>query len=168
MCARRGPRLARILTGAEITDSMSEFSTEESLVLAFLDGRESVGEEVLSGPRAVLREFFYSRGKTDVVFVLDDGEVVAFEAKLSRWRSALDQAYRNTCFAHRSFVVLPWHTAQIAARAGGEFIRRRVGICAVRDREVSIIRHADPVEPVEPWLSDLARQRAFAAFGGGE
>jgi hypothetical protein len=45
-------------------------------------------------------EFDYSRGRTDVVALRDGEHVIAFEAKLKDWRTALHQAYRNTCFAH--------------------------------------------------------------------
>ena len=37
--------------------------------------------------------------------------LMAFEAKLKDWRYGLDQAYRNTCFAHKSYVVVPEATA---------------------------------------------------------
>jgi hypothetical protein len=142
---------------------MSEFPNEEALVAAFIHGSTCSEKSSQYGASTVVREFFYARGKTDVVFVLEDGEIVAFEAKLTRWRLALTQAYRNTCFAHRSFVVVPWRTATIAARYLSEFTRRGVGLCAVRGRSVCIIQEADSVDPVEPWLSDMVRRRAMGA-----
>jgi len=33
--------------------------------------------------------------------------LIAVEAKLKDWKYALHQAYRNTCFARQSFVLLP-------------------------------------------------------------
>jgi hypothetical protein len=138
-----------------------EFVNEAALVQAFLNGVS--GSELMIPPFApatVIREFFYARGRTDIVFVSDVGEVVAVEAKLIRWRDALTQAYRNTCFAHRSFVVLPWRSAQLAGRYSGEFERRGVGLCAVRNGTVVIMREADWQDPIEPWLSSQARRRA--------
>ena len=43
----------------------------------------------------VSREFDYTRGRTDVIALNAAGQVLAFEAKLARWRDALHQAYRN-------------------------------------------------------------------------
>jgi hypothetical protein len=79
------------------------------------------------GSLDLVREFFYHRGRVDVAGVAADGHVVAFEAKLTRWRDALQQAYRNTCFAHSSYVWLPWDIAQVAFRYTDQFERRRVG-----------------------------------------
>jgi hypothetical protein len=102
-------------------------------------------------------EFNYSRGKTDVV-VLDSGtgEVRAIEAKLTRWRIALHQAYRNTCFAHRSYVALPLNTAVAAARYSAEFLDRSVGILAVSKEGVEVLLEAAFAVPVQAWLTDAA------------
>jgi hypothetical protein len=106
-------------------------------------------------------EFFYQRGKTDVIAVDEANSVIAFEAKLTRWRDALQQAYRNKCFAHRSYVVLPKKTALLAYRHTDAFSRRGIGICYVdrdTDRETVIVLHdAEEDHPLQPWLSDRAR-----------
>lgn len=138
------------------------FDSEEELVLSFLSALESSEDGPLSAD-AVIREFDYKRGRTDVVSISDSGEIVAFEAKLTHWRGALTQAYRNTCFAHRSFVVLPWHTAQLASRFSGEFQRRGVGLCAMQDGRVTVLHNAVHREPIEPWLSELASAAARRA-----
>jgi hypothetical protein len=106
---------------------------------------------------AIGSEFNYSRGKTDVV-VLDGGtgEVSAIEAKLTRWRVALHQAYRNTCFAHRSYVALPVTTAALAARYSAEFLDRSVGILAVSKDGVEVLLEAAFAVPVQGWLTDVA------------
>src|SRR5260221_13844569 len=51
-------------------------------------------------------EFYYVRGRTDVVGLTLTNKIVAFEVKLKRWKDALHQAYRNTCFAHLSYIVV--------------------------------------------------------------
>jgi hypothetical protein len=92
--------------------------------------------------------------------------VVAFEAKLSRWRAALVQAHRNTCFAHRSFVVLPWLTARRAASFSGEFLRHGVGLCTIQNGRIVIMHDACPSEPIEPWLSEEARSQVVSSAAG--
>ncbi len=137
------------------------FQSEEALVQAFVSALESAAASLPAD--AILREFGYGRGRTDVVTVGTDGEVLAFEAKLTKWRDALCQAYRNTCFAHRSFVVLPWQAAQRAAQYAAEFDRRGVGLCAVRAGQVTVIHEAIHRAPIEPWLSETASAAARAA-----
>jgi hypothetical protein len=105
----------------------------------------------------VAREFSYQRGRTDVVALMAGGRhLVAFEAKLLRWREALYQAYRNTCFAHTSFVVLPRDTAVIAEKFGAEFHRRNIGLCYLDGKKIVVIYRPEEQAPIEPWLSDLA------------
>jgi hypothetical protein len=116
------------------------------------------------GALRLAREFDYLRGRTDVIAVTDDRQVVAFEAKLTRWRDALHQAFRNRCFAHCSFVVLPKGTAIRAAKFEAEFRRRDVGLCYVENDDVVVMWHSEPSEPLQPWLSE---QAIFTASGAG-
>jgi hypothetical protein len=119
------------------------------------------------GEMAVAQEFDYQRGRTDVVGVSSDGRIVAFEAKLDRWRDALNQAYRNTCFAHRSYVIVPAETAQRAARYEREFRRRKVGLCYVENGRVEVLFEPPHLDPILPWLSErvntFARQQSLIA-----
>jgi hypothetical protein len=133
------------------------YRTERQLVRDFV-GSVTV-DHAAFGPLQLTREFFYQRGRTDVVGVCSEGTVLAFEAKLTKWRTALQQAYRNTCFAHRSYVVLPWSTAQLANQYVAEFQRRKVGLCTVRDGSVVVLQAALRSEPIEPWLSRVATSR---------
>lgn len=105
--------------------------------------------------RRTLREFEYTGGRADVL-ALSDVDVVAFEAKLSRWRVALHQAYRNTAFAHRSFVVLPSAAASRAVAFRGEFERRGVGLCAVRAGAVDVLIEPRERVPLLPSLTTRA------------
>ncbi len=109
------------------------------------------------GTVRVGEEFFYQRGRTDVIAVTKEGCVLDFEAKLTRWRDALHQAYRNTCFAHRSYVVLPESTAKLAAQYLSEFQKRSVGLCYITEScEVVVALEASSVTPLLPWLSEQA------------
>jgi hypothetical protein len=99
-------------------------------------------------------EFDYVGGYTDVLALCAQGDVMAFEAKLARWRDALHQAYRTRCFAHRSYVVLPAKTARLAVQHEHEFRRRRVGLCAMSaERGVEVLLETDGAEPFQPWIS---------------
>jgi len=135
------------------------FRTEAELVAELVRCLEEGGADRLTPEcPTVIREFSYARGRTDLILVSQSGEIIAVEAKLTRWRTALIQAYRNTSFAHRSFVVVPWNVAQSAARHEFEFQRRNVGLCALKDGIVVSLREAERVEPIEPWLTAKARQ----------
>lgn len=101
-------------------------------------------------------EFDYQRGRTDIIGIDQDGVLIAIEAKLEKWRDALHQAYRNTCFAHRSYVLLPEKTALIAAKYLAEFERRRVGLFYLSDGEIVVAYSPPKVEPIQPWLSKVA------------
>ncbi len=127
----------------------------------FLGGRRGSCEWRAEG---VAREFFYARGRTDVIAV-SDGKLLAFEAKLTRWREALHQAYRNRCFAHRSYVVVPSAGADRLLRHEEDFTRRKVGLCAVSSaRDVTVLIEADACEPWQEWLA----HNALALVDGGK
>ena len=108
----------------------------------------------------VVREFSYRRGTTDVVVLTSAGEVVAIEAKLRRWRDALHQAYRNTCFAHQSYVVLPRAAARLAQCHLAEFERRGVGLCCLDALGIVVLHESRRQDPLLPWLSREALSRA--------
>ena len=105
----------------------------------------------------LVEEFYYLRGRTDVVALTAEGNVLAFEAKLLDWKYAMHQAYRNTCFAHESYVVLPCNVAQRAIRSYAEFTRRGVGLCTVEAGDLKIVHRASKIEPLQKWLSERAR-----------
>jgi hypothetical protein len=133
---------------------MAEYLSERALVDGFVENlrRARTPWRCLH----VSTEFYYQRGRTDVIALEADGNVIAFEAKLRNWRVALQQAYRNTCFANLSYVLLPKKTALNACRFLLEFERRRVGICYVEEDEAHILKEAHVVNPVQPWLASRA------------
>lgn len=130
------------------------FPNERSLVDSFVEHLQ--GTDCPWGPLDVAVEFFYQRGRVDIIGCTANGDIVAFEAKLSRWRAALQQAYRNTCFAHRSYVLLPRAAALLAAQYEMEFIRRRVGLCYLVEGKLIVAFHPPRAEPIQPWLSAQA------------
>jgi hypothetical protein len=136
------------------------FRTERALVDALVRQLRRVGNPW--GRLRVHREFFYLRGRTDVVALMKDGTILAFEAKLSNWRKALHQAYRNSCFAHVSFVLLPEQAALSAHRYAAEFECRRVGLCYVSSRSLVVLQEAARMEPLQPWLTEQVTARTLA------
>ena len=131
------------------------FEDEKTMVCSFVEYLEQMSS--LWGKVNVGTEFFYQRGKTDLVAVSDDGNVIAFEAKLNKWKIALQQAYRNRCFADLSYVILPEKQAFIASHYEYEFVKRGVGLCYISNcNKVDIIYNAELSEPLQPWLRGRA------------
>lgn len=136
------------------------FSNEQALVDSFVS---RLGARGAPWPAEhVATEFYYQRGRTDVVFTVDDS-VIAVEAKLQDWRTAMHQAFRNRCFAHRSYVLLPKTIALKAHHFAGEFERRRVGICYLENSMIVVLHTALESDPIEPWLSQRAKQHIVAS-----
>ena len=131
------------------------FTSEAKLVEDFVFALDAA-ETPWGASFATETEFDYARGRADVVGVSSGGEVIAFEAKLVRWRDALHQAYRNTCFAHRSYVLVPECIARRAASRIGEFERRGVGLCSIGAEGLTVVHDAPRREPIQPWLSEAA------------
>jgi hypothetical protein len=125
------------------------YRTEAALVRDLL-------QHLDDGGATARAEFDYTSGRSDVVLLGDGDEVLAIEAKLTRWREALHQAYRNRCFAHRSYVALPPEVAARAGRYASEFALRRVGIYAVSPHGLTLILECEHEAPVLPWLTATA------------
>lgn len=137
-----------------IRSEIRKYRSEDLLTEAFCSVLQS--ENSPWGAMEFIREFPYGRGRTDVVAVDNHGHVLAFELKLERWMDAMQQAYRNTCFAHLSYVVLPESTVERAHRRIPEFARRCVGICYVKNSAVVVSLPAGWQKPIQPWLSRTA------------
>ncbi len=131
------------------------FWSEAALVDAFFCGLRRSG--CPWGTMRTATEFDYVSGRTDVIALTRHDELIAFEAKLTRWRDALHQSFRNTFFAQRSYVLLPLRTAELALRYAADFSRRRAGLCSVVDGVVQILLPAPSIScPVQPWLAAQA------------
>lgn len=137
------------------------YSSEQELVACFL---EQLADHNPWDSPTYRTEFNYSRGKTDIVTISRNDEVIAIEAKLSRWKNALQQAYRNRCFADKSYVLLPLDVAQKASQYSREFERRGVGICCLQNGNITILKEATADEPIQGWL----RQAAFKFTVSGD
>lgn len=105
---------------------------------------------------AVAPEFNYVEGKVDLIAINNDGDLIAFEAKLSRWRNALNQAYRNSSFVHYSYVVLPETILENVINYIDEFHRRGIGLCVFNSSGIRIEIPATRRMPIQPWLTSAA------------
>lgn len=130
------------------------FCDEKTLINEFVTSIQSNTSPW--GNVKLAQEFFYQRGRTDLIAISPSGDVIAFEAKISKWRIALQQAYRNQCFADRSFVILPQKSAQNAVKHIDEFSYRGVGLCCMNNNDLEILLDAPRVNPLQPWLRDQA------------
>lgn len=130
------------------------YPDEKTLVVEFIDFLESNVSPW--GDVQLGTEFNYQRGRTDIVAVSSDGKVIAIEAKLSKWKIALQQAYRNLCFADLSYVLLPEEVIKNALKYNSEFDIRGVGLCCLTKEGISIVHDADDSLPLQPWLRERA------------
>ncbi len=105
---------------------------------------------------AIATEFNYIEGKVDLIAEDSNGDLVTFEAKLSRWRNALNQAYRNSSFSHYSYVVLPEKAIDNMVGSIDEFNRRGVGLCSIGISGLKVTIPATRRNPIQPWLTDKA------------
>ena len=126
------------------------FQSEAALVDSFSRSLEEGNSEF--GMLFLTSEFQYPEGRADLIGSSQDEDVIAFEAKLANWRTALNQAYRNSFFAHYSYVILPEYKKHVALRHRHEFERRGVGLCVVGAQGSSIELAARRKAPVRNWL----------------
>ena len=108
------------------------------------------------GVEGFVFEFDYNRARSDIVVMLKDFTLISFEAKLTDWRKAVQQAYINTCFSEYSYVLMPVEEAWKAARYKAEFDARKVGLCTVVDGFVDIIIESPKSVPIQKWLHQKA------------
>jgi hypothetical protein len=141
------------------------FDSEKALVEVFV--AQLSADASPWGSLQVATEFYYQRGRTDVIAYTSEDSILAFEAKLQDWREALQQAYRNRCFAHRSYVVLPKMTAIRAHKCSAEFDRRQVGICYMDGCAVVILHDPAGAEPLQPWLLQQAKSHVLGQGSRG-
>lgn len=130
------------------------YYSEKNLVEHFIDSLTM--PDCPWGKVNFAEEFFYQRGRTDIVAITIDNIIIAIEAKLTRWRDALHQAYRNTCFAHESYILLPEDVVPQALNSTAEFVKRGVGICYLSDNRINIAHKPIRQEPIQQSLASKA------------
>lgn len=129
------------------------YLTEESLVADF---KASLSAGAFVACASVTEEFDFASGRTDVLVLDPDLNIHAFEAKLTKWKQALHQAWRNSSFAHFTYVVLPARSATAALKAIDEFKKLGVGLILMGDKKPKLASEATKCEPLLPWLTTHA------------
>ena len=104
-----------------------------------------------------MTEFNYSGGRTDIV-LLKNNKVYSFEAKISNWRKALDQAYKNTRYSHYSYILMPEEKFELIQKNISEFTIRSVGICYIKNEQIICPLFAQKKNPIFPWLEEYAKE----------
>jgi hypothetical protein len=131
------------------------YNYEKTLVediCSYLETGESPWGEV-----HLSREFDYKNGRIDIIAVDMAKDLFAFEVKLTNWRKALSQAYRNTTFTTESYVVLPFEVAESVQKYFYEFERRAVGLCAANSDHLQVLIPANRRNnPIQEWLKEDA------------
>lgn len=133
------------------------FATEAALVDCFVEALR-LGETCWRSVE-VLTEWDHQAGVVDVLARTGQNALVAFEAKLSDWRRAFHQAYRNSSYANRVYVVMPRETVHRALPYRADFERRGIGLCSVAEKVYVHIRAEEQV-PLRSWV----RRRAHSWF----
>jgi len=131
------------------------FLTENELVRTFVAALQTSASRF--NTQALCCEFDFASGRTDILSLSCTDELIAFEAKLKDWRKALRQAWRNTSFVNRAYVVLPRSHSAAALRQINEFAALGVGLCVVDHDGMEIAIESTPSDPVIPWLHNKAR-----------
>lgn len=134
-----------------------EYVTEVEFVKDFL----SLLEDGVTpwGELETTTEWDYRSGITDVLARTNAGDLVAFEAKLRDWKGATHQAYRNTTFVRKAYVVMPFDAAKRASRNESIFVRYGVGLCTLVNNNVRIVIEAPEANaaPLLPWMHEKAQ-----------
>lgn len=85
-------------------------------------------------------------------------EVIAVEAKLTRWRDALEQATFYRRYADRAFVLLPRASAETAFRHAADFRAAGVGLLAYDTQGVSSMIASQKAK-LHSWHREYALSR---------
>jgi hypothetical protein len=133
-----------------------QFATEADLVERFV-GKLQAGRSCY-GSVEVTTEWDHRAGLVDVLARDCAGALVAFEAKLSNWRRAFLQAYRNTAYANLTYVLVPPAVAQRALQYRNEFELRGVGLCTFDGNAIQILVEALNQDPLLSWLRARAHE----------
>jgi len=134
----------------------SGFKTEADLVVGFVRCIES-GTTYWRGSQ-VTREWVHPSGSTDVLIRTKSRKLIAFEAKLSDWRRAFHQAYRNASFAHHVYVLLPCERVTRPLLYRNEFELRGIGLCSLDEGRVRVHIAAAPQVRLVRWVREGAHR----------
>lgn len=134
--------------------SVPRFETEATLVDGFV-GKLKRGRSPW-GKVELITEWDHKSGNVDVLVRTRGNSLIAFEAKLTEWRRAFFQAYRNAAYANRVFVVMPTHTVHRALAAVAEFELRGIGLCSFDGKRLEVLIEAREQDELLRWVRERA------------
>lgn len=142
------------------TSGRATFASEAEMVDQFVG--------VLAKPRSgfgrleITLEWDHRAGFVDVLARDRSSALIAFEAKLGDWKRAFMQAYRNTAYANRAYVLLPTGVAHRAMLHRETFEGKGIGLCCFDGKRIEVLLEAVDQEPVVTWI----RRKAHEHFNG--
>lgn len=88
------------------------------------------------------------------------------EAKLSKWKKALEQAYRNKLYANKSYVILDKKRANGAIKNINEFITTNIGLGVIdrKTKELEIIFKPKSKNKISKYFKWLANEKIFSKW----
>lgn len=131
-----------------------KFSTEATLVDSFISSLEA--GSTTFGDLQITTEWDHRSGFVDVLVRDAANRLIAFEAKLRDWRRALLQAYRNTAYADRAYILLPPRAAERAFLHRDEFERRGIGLCSLDGEKIQVLIESHQHDALLKWVRSRA------------
>jgi len=151
--ASRPPNAAALVSMVSEAPSIT-FKTESRMV-RHLSAHVREGRGPIRLDR-VKHEFGYSTGWTDIFGIGRSNALHAHEAKLQKWREALNQARKNRCYAHYCYVALPESAAKNALSQEHEFRKLGVGLLIVTAAGAQLAIRPKRNAPLLPWITKVA------------
>lgn len=132
------------------------FATEAEMVEMFIDVLGTRRSDF--GRVEITREWDHRSGYVDVLARDGKKSLIAFEAKLADWKRAFMQAYRNTAYADRAYVLLPSGPAERALAHRSHFEDKGIGLCRFDGVRIEVLLEAMEHPPLVAWVRKLAHE----------
>lgn len=132
------------------------FDTEARLVDLFV--RSLQDGQTAFGTLQITTEWDHRSGFVDVLVRDARNNLIAFEAKLKDWKRAFFQAYRNTAYANKTYILLPHKEAEKVMRFREEFELRGIGLCSMNGECFQVLIEAAEQEALLAWLRNRAHE----------
>lgn len=152
----RSRKAKKLVSSTTSLSQLQPYPTEASLVNQFVSKLET-GKSYWRIVQ-VATEWRHRVGFADILVRTSGGRLIAFEAKLSDWRRAFHQAYRNSSYANQVYVLLPLAATHRALLAREEFEYRGIGLCALQDGKIKVLIKASEQDALLTWIRQQAHE----------
>lgn len=131
------------------------FATEKEMI-EVIKGSDYIKKITHSGPSVIEDEVSGYFGVPDFIIVKKTQKKLisfAFEAKLSNWNRALEQAFRYKAFTNKSFVIMDHDKIQPALSNSEKFSRANIGLLSIENSgKVHVHYNPRQESPYSPQL----------------